>query len=182
MSNLAEQGDHRESPRVALTEGQRRAIGSLLSQVAQAVARYETLGGAPLEERLGYTQVRNELQGIEITQLYAVMTALVHEANALATLCTIPAQWPDVRAALAGQFNILWSDAEDTGPSRLTGYGSLHPATATTLGPHITALARLSFLVTSIAQGHIAPTDVWRILDTLDRPSGEATEDPRAPQ
>lgn len=140
-------------PPLALTAGQRRAIAAMLLQVAHAVAHIETLLHQPLGEPIRYVVTRNDMDGAEREWIMAAATELVREANALAEVCAIPPRYTDVRATLGGEFSILWSDAVDTGPSRLTGYGVLKPESAAAIAPHVSAIARLSMLIARRAQG-----------------------------
>lgn len=139
-----------EEPALRLTTGQRRAIGALLHQVARAVERFEMVTGLPLDERLNYVEVVDNLSANERTTARSLASGLVREANALAALCCIPPETASVRATLAGEFSILWADAEDTGPSRLEGYGSVAPETARRIAPHTRRIARLSLALAHI--------------------------------
>lgn len=144
-----EPGSHAAEPDpgapVRLTPGQRRAIGALLHQVARAVERLELATGLRLDERLNYVEVVDNLTAEERAAARTLATDFVREANALAALCHIPPEAASVRATLAGEFSVLWADAEDTGPSRLEGYGPVSPETARRVAPHTRRMARLSF-------------------------------------
>jgi hypothetical protein len=141
-----------EEPHLSLTAGQRRAIGALLHQVARAVERFESLTGLPLDERLKYVEVVDNLSVGERGTARSLASELVREANALAALCRIPPETASVRATLAGEFSVLWADAEDTGPSRLEGYGPVAPETAQRIAPHARRIARLSLALAHIEE------------------------------
>lgn len=133
-----------DEPTPRLTTGQRRAIGALLHQVARAIERFELVTGLRLEERLKYVEVVDNLSADERATAWALASELVREANALAALCHIPPETASVRATLAGEFSVLWADAEDTGPSRLEGYGPVAPETVRRIAPYTRRIASLS--------------------------------------
>jgi hypothetical protein len=144
-----------------LTSGQRRAIGALLHRVARTIERFEVLTGLHLEERLAYVDVVDHLEADEHAEARALATALVREANALAELCRIPPEVSSVRATLAGEFSVLWADAEDTNPRRLEGYGPVAPETVRRVTPHTDRIARLSMALSrmqSPSGGGTAPS------------------------
>lgn len=144
----ADPGSHATEPDpgapVRLTPGQRRAIGALLHQVARVIERFELVTGLRLDERLNYVELVDNLSPGERATACALATELVREANALAALCHIPPETASIRATLAGEFSVLWADAEDTGPSRLEGYGPVASETARRIAPHTRRMARLS--------------------------------------
>ncbi len=168
MSDQSSSQDKHESvPPIPLTEGQRRAIGSLLTQVARVVGQVESVVGARLDERLSYSETEDTLSAEERTSLQAALTILVREANTLALLSRAPTQVADARATLSGAFSILWSDAEETSPSRLGGYGQVRPEARVALAPHTRALARVSLLLAHIISGQMSPAAVRRTLETF---------------
>jgi hypothetical protein len=155
------------TPSVPLTNGQRRALAALLTQIARAVERYEALLGVQLSERLTYVVAHDTLTPAEQDLIYHTLTVLVREANALATLCHIPTQVREVRSLLAGEFNILWSDAEDTGPDGLVGYGPVHPQARQALSQPIRTLAWLSLCIGEIAGSGLDGLQVERLQQAL---------------
>jgi hypothetical protein len=136
---------------VPLTNGQRRTLSALLMQIARVVERYEGLLGARLSEQLNFVQEQDTLRDGDRELLQQALTVLVREANALATLCRAPVHVRNLRSTLASEFNILWSDVEDTGPSNLIGYGPLHPRSRQALAEPIKTLAALSLCAAEIA-------------------------------
>lgn len=168
MSEYGSSMDEHESvPPIPLTEGQRRAIGSLLTQVARVVGQVESAVDMRLDERLNYVEIEGALSADERTSLQVALTMLVREANTLALLSRAPTQVADIRATLSGAFSILWSDAEETSPSRLGGYGHVRPEARVALAPHTRALARVSLLLAHILSGHMSLEAVHRTLDAL---------------
>jgi len=174
--DTSSQGQHESVPPIPLTEGQRRAIGSLLAQVACVVGQVESAVGMRLDARLSYVETEDTLSADERISLHTALTMLVREANVLATLAGAPTPVTDVRATLSGAFSILWSDAEETRPSRLGGNGQVRSEARSALTPHTRAVAQVSLLLAHIVGDQKSPETGRRTLEALtagDERSGE---------
>jgi hypothetical protein len=136
---------------LSLTNGQRRALAALLVQIARVVERYESLLGVRLTEQMTFVRDQDTLRDEDRELLHQTLTLLVREANSLAALCRTPVHVRNVHSILASEFNILWSDVEDTRPSNLVGYGPLHPRSRQALAEPIKTLAALSLCASEIA-------------------------------
>lgn len=154
MERAPESGEQPGEPTetaVRLTSGQRRALAALLQQVAQAVEHFEAWTGETLPDHPTYVERVDGFTDGERRALVETATALVREANSLAAACRIETRETSIRTALAGTFNILWSDVEDFAGERLEGYGPVGPGVRSLVGPHIAGLARLSLRLADLA-------------------------------
>jgi hypothetical protein len=130
--------------RLPLTYGQRNSVAALLRQVATSLETVERLLGARLDEPLRFLAPAAMPALERRARMLALANALAREANAMAELVGVSLAPPDVGRTLAGTFTVLWSDAEETSPERLRGYGPISPSAARALDPRVGEIARLS--------------------------------------
>lgn len=149
------QHDYQNHPAVRLHPNHQRTLAALLTQIAEAIARYETWTNDLLEERLTFAKRPDDLTDGERHALHDTALELVRETNRLAEVFNLETQAMSVRASLAGAFTVLWSDIEDSGPKRLAGYGPVSLQVRTLLEQEIRRLAGLSLRMAQLVSGQM---------------------------